>query len=232
MLPIKGFQKTCLVDFPPYTASTIFLAGCNFKCGYCHNPDIVLNFNAIPDIEENEVIDYLKEKKMWVDGVCITGGEPTLHPELIDFASKLKKIGMLVKIDTNGTNPDMLKKLIDRKLVDRIAMDIKTILEKYDEVAGAKVDKEKIQESIDLIKNSGVEYEFRTTVIPSLVGKKEIFLIGKWLKGSKNFAIQNFRESRPMINNKLQEIEPYSKKELEEMKEIASEYFEKVEIRG
>ncbi len=232
MLPIKGFQKTCLVDFPPYTASTIFLAGCNFKCGYCHNPDIVLHFSDIPDISEEEILDYLSEKKMWIDGVCITGGEPTLHIGLADFCEKIKKLGMLVKIDTNGTNPDMLKELIDKKLVDRIAMDIKTSSDRYDEVAYVQVDMKKIEESIKLIKDYGGEYEFRTTVIPGLVGKKEVFKISKWLEGSKNYAIQNFRgKGVNLINVKMKDIQPYSKEELEEMKKIASDYFEKVEVK-
>ena len=231
MLPIKGFQKTSLVDFTPYTASTIFLAGCNFRCGFCHNPDMVLHFHAIEDIKEKEILEYLELKKNWIDGVCITGGEPTLYKDLVKFASKLKKIGMLVKIDTNGTNPDILKELIDKKLVDRIAMDIKSDLEKYDEIACAKVDKEKIKKSIELIQDSGIDYEFRTTVVPGLVGKKEIFLIGKWLQGSKKFAIQNFRGGVSLINKDLKDTKPYSKEDLEEMKKIAEEYFDKVEVR-
>lgn len=232
MIPIKGFAKTSLVDFPPYTSSTIFLAGCNFRCRYCHNPDLVLNYNSIKNIEEEEVLNYIEGKKQWIDGVCISGGEPTLYPELIDFASRLKEKGFLVKIDTNGTNPDMLKEMIEKKLVDRIAMDIKANLDKYDEVAGVNVDKDKIQKSIELIKNSGIEYEFRTTVIPGIVGKKEIFLIGRWLKGSKRFAIQNFRGGVNLIDNNLKVIKGYSKEELDEMKNIASEYFDEVEIRA
>jgi pyruvate formate lyase activating enzyme len=232
MIPIKGFVKTSLVDFTPYTSSTIFLAGCNFRCRYCHNPDIVLNYNSIKDIKEEEVLNYIEGKKQWVDGVCISGGEPTLYPELIDFASRLKEKGFLVKIDTNGTNPGLLKGMIEKKLVDRIAMDIKANLDKYDEVAEVNVDKDKIQKSIELIRNSGIEYEFRTTVIPGIVGKKEIFLIGKWLKGSKRFAIQNFRGGVNLIDNNLKEMKGYSKEELDEMKKIASEYFDEVEIRS
>ena len=231
MVIIKGWQKTSLIDYSPYTASVIFLGGCSFNCGYCHNPELVVHYSAIPDIDEKEVLDYLEKKKIWIDGVCITGGEPTIYKDLPKFISRIKKAGMKIKLDTNGSNPPIIEELLRKKLVDYFAMDIKTILDRYDGVAGVKVDKKKIQKSIDLIKNSGVEHEFRTTVIPGVVGKKEVFLIGKMLKGAKKFVIQNFRGSRPLINNKMQEIKPYSKEQLEEMKEIASEYFEKVEVR-
>ncbi|MBW2996450.1 anaerobic ribonucleoside-triphosphate reductase activating protein [Candidatus Woesearchaeota archaeon] len=227
MVTIKGWQKTSLIDFSPYTASVVFLAGCSFKCGYCHNPELVLHYSSVPDIDEEEVLDYLEKKKMWIDGVCITGGEPTIHPGLPSFISKLKKIGMKVNLDTNGTNPSMLKNLG----VDYFAMDIKTVLEGYKEVACVDVDKRKIEDSINLIRESGKKYEFRTTVIPGIVGKKEIFKIGKWLAGSKKFVIQNFRNTKPVINNKMKEIKPYSKEELEEMKNIASGYFDEVEVR-
>ena len=231
MVLIKGWQKTSLIDYSPYTCSVVFTGGCSFKCGYCHNPELVLGYSDIPSIKQKEIFDYLEKKKMWIDGVCITGGEPTVYKDLPKFISQIKQIGMKVKLDTNGSNPPIIEKLLRKKLVDYIAMDIKTVLERYDDVACVRVDKEKIQKSIELIKGSGVEHEFRTTVIPSLVGKKEIFLIGKWLKGSRKFVIQNFRGTRPLINNRLREIKPYSKEELEEMKKVASDYFEEVEVR-
>lgn len=229
---IKGWNKTSLIDFSPNVASVIFLGGCNFKCPYCHNPELVLNFNSLPEIKEEEIIDYLSDKKKWVDGVVITGGEPTIHPKLPLLISKINKLGFLVKLDTNGTNPLVIKDLIDKKLIDYVAMDIKANLEKYDEAAGVEVDKDKIQQSVDILKNSSIDVEFRTTVVPGLVGKKEIFFIAKWLKGSKNFVIQNFRNTGAMIDNKLKEMKPFSKKELDEMKEIASEYFEKVVVKS
>jgi pyruvate formate lyase activating enzyme len=229
-IPIKGWQKNSLIDFSPYTVSVIFLGGCNFRCSYCHNPDLVLNFNKIPDIDVDEVFNYLKSKKKWIDGVCITGGEPTLCKDLPLFISKLKEIGMKVKVDTNGSNPSMIKELVDKKLIDYIAMDIKTALEGYEKVVVVHVDKEKIQESVSLIKDNGVDYEFRTTVIPGLVGKKEIFLISKWLEGSKKFVIQNFRGDRGLIDERFKEVKPYTKDELNEMAEEVKSYFEKVEV--
>lgn len=231
-IPIKGWQKNSLIDYSPYTASVIFLGGCSFRCDYCHNPDLVLNFDKIPDIDANEIIDYLKSKKQWIDGVCITGGEPTIHKDLPLFISELKKIGMKVKLDTNGTNPSMIKELIDKKLIDYIAMDIKTILEDYEKVAAVHVDKEKIKESVSIIKNSSIDYEFRTTAIPGIVGKKEIFLIGRWLEGAERFCIQQFRADMPLINKELQKLKPYSKEELNKMAEAVKPFLKKVEVRG
>jgi pyruvate formate lyase activating enzyme len=229
MVVIKGWQKTSLIDFSPNVASVVFLAGCTFKCGYCHNPELVMHYSEVPDIDEKEVLDYLDKKKMWVDGVCITGGEPTIYTDLPEFISKIKEKGLMVKLDTNGTNPEMISKVM--KDVDYFAMDIKSHLDGYKDVVCTDVEHDKIKKSIVLIKNSGTDYEFRTTVIPNLVGKKEIFKISKWLKGSKRFVIQNFKGRKPLINNQLRDIGSYSKEELEEMKRIASEYFENVEVR-
>lgn len=231
MVQIKGWQKNTLIDYPPYTSSTVFLGNCNFRCGYCHNPELVVNHHLIPNISEKEILDYLKAKKQWIDAVCITGGEPTMHKDLPDFIKKLKEIGLLVKLDTNGSNPEMLKNLIEQMLIDSVSMDIKANLENYEKVVELKVNKENIEKSIELIKNSGIDYEFRTTVIPGLVGKKELFLIGKWLKGSKKFSIQNFRNRMPTIKKEMQEIAPYSKEELKELAELVKPFFDKVEIK-
>ena len=232
MLPIKGFQKTCLVDYPPYTASTVFLGGCNFKCGFCHNPDLVIDFSFLDDIPQHEIIEYLDSKKQWIDGVCITGGEPLLYPSIVDFIVKLKNQGLLVKIDTNGTNPALLKELLSKNLIDRVAMDIKGPLEKYSAVTCVSVDKENIKQSVELLQSSDIEYEFRTTVIPGLIGKDEILSIGEWLKGSKKFAIQNFRYNKPMIDESFSKIRNYTQEELESLKLVALPYFDSVEIRN
>ncbi len=228
---IKGLQKTSLIDYSPYVSAVIFTGNCNFKCGFCHNPDLVLNFKEIPTMDEKEVLDFLEKRKKWLDGVCITGGEPCIHDDLPEFLAKIKKLGYLIKLDTNGSNPDMLKKLIDKKLVDYIAMDIKAPLEMYKRITNAEVNLENIHLSIERIVSSNIDYEFRTTVVPGLVGKKEIFLISKWLRGCKKYVIQDFRATRPLIDQKLQNLKPFQKHELEEMKKIAEEYFDKVEIR-
>jgi pyruvate formate lyase activating enzyme len=231
MLPIKGFQKTSLIDFAPYTASTVFIGGCNFRCKFCHNPSLVLKHNEILGISEQEILDYISMKKKWIDGVCLTGGEPTLYPSLIGFIEKLKALGMLVKLDTNGTNPEMLKRLIDDKLVDSVAMDVKADILRYNEITNMEVDVDKIKQSIKTIIDSGIAHEFRTTVVPGLVEKQDIKQISKMLSGAKKFAIQNFRGNVDLIDNSLKGIKGFSKKELEEMKKIASEYFEEVEVR-
>ena len=230
-LSIKGLQKTTLVDYPNKVACTIFLPRCNFRCGFCHNKDLVLNPDSLPTISEEELLNFLKEKKKWLDGICVTGGEPLLHKELLDFLPKVKELNYLVKIDTNGTNPNLLKQLIDKKLVDFIAMDLKNSLEKYDETTASKVNIDEIKESVDIIKNSGIDYEFRTTVVPGLHKKEDIKKIGEWLKGSKKFAIQNFKPAKEVIDSKYETMESFKKEELEEFKEILKNYINEVEIR-
>ncbi len=229
---IKGWQKLSLIDYDVYVASVLFLGGCNFRCDYCHNPDFVLNFDSIPDIEFIKTLEYLKKRKKWIDGVCITGGEPTIHKELIELVSKLKQLSFKVKIDTNGSNPEMIEHLIKNKLVDYIAMDIKNSLDKYDKIVCVTVDKEKIKKTIEILKNSEIDYEFRTTVIPTFVTKEDIINIAKLLKGSKKFVIQNFDPTKPLINNELRKLKQYTKQELNEMVETINPYFEKVEIRA
>lgn len=228
-LPIKGIQKTSLVDYPGKVACTIFLGGCNFRCPYCQNRDLVLNFEKMPTIKEEEVLDFLKEKKKWLDGVCVGGGEPLLY-DITDFIKKIKEIGLLVKIDTNGTNPDLLKKLIDNKLVDYVAMDIKAPLERYDNVARVNVDKEKIKKSVEILKEGKVDYEFRTTVLPDFFTNEDAVKIGKWLKGSKLYALQQFRPMNT-LDKYYEKKKPYPKEKFDEFKKILEKYVSKVEVR-
>lgn len=228
MVMIKGWQKLSLIDYAPYAASIVFLGGCNFRCGYCHNPSLVLNFVDLPTIDEKEVLSYLEQKKKWIDGVCITGGEPTLYRDLPEFITKFKNIGMKVKLDTNGTNPSMIQKVMND--VDFFAMDIKSTLDNYSKVVNVEINKDTLQKSIDLIRNSG-DYEFRTTVIPGVVDKEEIQKIGQWLKGSKKYAIQNFKGGKPLVDNALRGIRSYTPSELAEMVTIAKNYFDEVILR-
>lgn len=230
MLPIKGLQKTSLVDYEGKVVCTIFLAGCNFRCPYCQNPDLINNPDKLPTIKEEDVIKHLKEKRKWLDGICITGGEPTVHKGLIDFIKKIKKENFLVKLDTNGTNPKMVKELLDNNLIDFISMDIKASLDNYDNVAKVKINKEDIQKSIDLITNSNIDYEFRSTILPKLHSKEEIKKIGEWLKGSKKFVLQSFRPKKCM-DKSYEKEKPFTKQELEEFRKLLKPFFDKVDIR-
>jgi len=231
MLSIKGFVKTTLVDYPGKVACTVFLPKCNFGCGFCHNKDLVLNPDKIKAVSEQEVLDYLKEKKQWIDGIVVTGGEPLLHKELSGFLAKVKELGYLVKLDTNGTDPSFLKELLDKKLVDFVAMDVKNCIERYDETARAPVDMEKIKESISLIKDCK-DHEYRTTVVPGLHTEEDIKKIGEWLKGSKKFSIQNFRADDNVIEEKYKAMKSFSKEELGKFKKILENYVGEVEVRG
>ena len=230
-LPIKGFQKLTMIDYPGKIACTIFLPGCNFRCGYCHNRSLVLEPQSLPAISEDHILNFLKEKKKWLDGVVISGGEPTLHKGLEPFIRKIKEISYSVKLDTNGTSPETVKKLIDERLVDYIAMDIKAPLKNYSEVAHAFVDTKNIEDTIGIIKKSGIPYEFRTTIVPCLTGKIHITKIGKLLKGSKLMFLQQFRPGDSLIDPSLNGKKPHSIEELEEFREILKSYIENVEIR-
>lgn len=229
MVEIRGLQKTSLVDYPPNIACTLFLGGCNFRCKFCHNPDIVLNRTA--EIKEEEFFDFLDERKNILDGVCVTGGEPTMHKYLPEFLMKIKNRGLKIKLDTNGTNPEMLANIIDNKLADYIAMDIKGPLEDYEKICGCEVDAEKIKKSIEQVKRM-FDYEFRLTAVPGLINKENIGKIGELLRGSKRMFLQQFVSSVDLIDFTLQNKTPYTVKELSEMKEILKPYFQRVEVRG
>lgn len=229
-MEIKGWVKTSLIDYPGRICSVIFLPGCNFRCPFCQNPDLVESPEDLPEIPLEEVLEYLEQKKIWIDGVCITGGEPTIHRDLPELIKRLKEIGMLVKLDTNGSNPEMLEFLLNQRLLDYIAMDVKAPWEKYPLVAGVQINVEKIKKSIEIIRNSGIEHEFRTTLIPKLHSKEDIIKIGEILKGSKKFAIQQFRP-RKTLNPEFQEEKPYSEDELRGFGKLLEGFFEKVEVR-
>lgn len=231
MIEVKGWQKTSLIDYPGKMCSVIFLPYCNFRCPFCQNPGLVKNPEEQPSISVEEVVEYIESKKEWIDGVCVTGGEPTMHKDLPELLEKFKSIGVFVKLDTNGSNPEMLKELIKKGLLDYVAMDIKAPLEKYHIAAGVKVDTEKIKESINIIKNSGIDYEFRATVVPRLHKKEDLQKMAELVKGAKKFAIQQFRPNIT-LDESFQKEKPYSNEELEEFKEMLKGFFEKIEVRS
>jgi pyruvate formate lyase activating enzyme len=230
-VPIKGIEKLSVIDYPGKMCSIVFLPDCNFRCPYCQNPDLINRPHKLPDISEEEIFDFLKDRRKWIDGICITGGEPCLHKGLPEFIKKVKGEGFLVKLDTNGSNPEMIEGLVREGLLDYIAMDIKAPLEGYGEVARAEINKGKIQKSVDFIMNSGVEYEFRITVVPRLFKKGDIEKIGKWLKGAERFFIQRFRPGKT-LDKDFKKESTFSDKELEGLVVIARRYFKRVGVRS
>jgi len=231
MLQIKGMIPNSLIDYPGKICSVIFLPECNFRCQFCFNPDLVLNADILQDTKEQDVLDYLQKNKKWLDGVCITGGEPTLHAGLPEFLGKLKQMGLLVKLDTNGTSPSMLMELIDKKLVDYIAMDIKSSPQKYEQAANASVNIAAVKKSVELVRSSGIDYEFRATVLPKIFDADDARAVGEWLRGSKKFCLQQFRSEKTLDKDFASE-KKYTHEQLHELANAMQQYFEVVEIRG
>ncbi len=229
---IRGIFKASLIDYPGKIADTLFFNRCNFRCPFCHNPELVLDKDKNNPINPQEIIESLGKRKKWLDGVCLTGGEPTLHKGLEEFIKNIKERGFLVKLDTNGTNPGILETLIKKELVDYIAMDIKSHYDDYDNVAKVKVNKENIKKSVEIIRNSPIDYEFRTTAVPPYFKKDDLIKICKWLKGSRHYALQQFRNNTAMLDMTLRDTAPYTPEKLEEFRETASKYFKTCEIRG
>lgn len=232
-MKIRGLQKFTLLDYPDKMACTIFLYGCNFKCGFCHNPELVIR-DTNPKIEEDEIMNFLKKRKEQLDAVCITGGEPLLTLEK-NFLKKIKELGYEIKLDTNGTFPKKLKELIEERLIDYIAMDIKTDRENYEKLTkNSSIDK--VEESIKIIASSNLNYEFRTTIVPGIHEEKNIEEMGKWiisLLGMKpeNYFLQGFKNYGKFIDEKYSLIENEKLERLEKFKEIAEKYFVKVGVR-
>lgn len=200
-MKIKGLQKTTLLDFPEKLACTVFTGGCNFRCPFCHNASLVLHAGAVDEISEKEFFTYLSKRKGMLDGVCITGGEPLLCPDIEEFIKKIKELGLLVKLDTNGTFPKKLEALLDEGLVDYVAMDIKNSKEKYAHTAGVEDFPKEIEQSIDIIMKKAPDYEFRTTVVRELHTKQDILDIANRIKGARKYFLQSYVDSGDTIEN-------------------------------
>ena len=228
-MQIHGFNKTTLLDFPGHLASTVFTGGCNMRCPYCQNADLVLNPMSQPLISEEVVFDHIKKRKGIIEGVCITGGEPTLQADLEDFIKRLKELGVMVKLDSNGYRPEVLKRLMENGLLDYVAMDIKSSLDDYHTVAGVKLDTSLIKESIDLLKNGPIDYEFRTTVVKELHSKETFEKIGELLSGAKQYFLQGYIDSERVIDRRFSS---YTKEELETFVAILKKTIKNVSIRG
>jgi pyruvate formate lyase activating enzyme len=232
---IKGVQKTSLIDYPEKICTLVFLSKCNFRCPFCHNPELVFDEKDVPDIPVSEFLEFLDEHKRWIDGVCITGGEPTLHAGLIDFMKQIKSKGLLVKLDTNGTNPSVIEQAIREGCVDYVAMDIKNSLEKYDETTHAKVNKDNIKKSIKLLIEYGhkgvIEYEFRSTIIPRIHSENDMNDMAELITGAKRFCIQQFHTQDKLVDKTFREEPTYLLKDLENFKNLFIKHVDEAYIR-
>jgi len=228
---IKGFTTTSLVDWDGKIVATIFLGGCNFRCTYCSNQEIVISPEKMKTIPFKEIKESLEKNREFIDGVVISGGEPTIHAYLPELCSEIKNLGFKVKVDTNGSNPEMLQEFLDKKLVDYVAMDIKTWFENYKKITGFD-DIEKIKKSISIV--SGFpEYEFRVTLFPE-IKKEDLIEISSYLKennANKSFFLQQFR-NWSCLNKDAEEVKPYTKQEVENFLDLIKSYFDRAGVRN
>ena len=227
---IAGLQKLTLLDFPGRIACTVFLSGCNLRCPFCHNASLGLPRGEIPGAMTTEaLLVFLEKRRGRLQGVCVSGGEPTLYPELPELLRKIRALGYAVKLDTNGTNPRMLRSVVDEGLVDYVAMDIKNSPSRYAETCGGIDVLQQVQESAALLMTCGVDYEFRTTLAHPLHTVEDMELIGRWLQGARRYFLQQFIDSGDLIGTGLQ---PLSAEEMEQMRQAVLPYIKETTIRG
>ena len=231
MVEIKGLEKFAPRDFPGHISSTVFLGGCNFRCPFCHNSDLVLRPEILPTFPLDYFLSFLDSRKGWLEGICISGGAPLLHDDLETLLILIKDRNLLVKVDINGSFPSRLEDLIQKRLIDHIAMDVKAPLARYQEVTRATVNEEDIVRSADIIKNSGLGYVFRTTLVPGLVGPEDIKKISQMLDGANIFQLQQFVPLNTLDSQYLQK-KPYRREEVQGLAKIAEPYFSEVRIEG
>jgi len=244
---IGGLQKFSLLDYPGRVSAIIFTKGCNFRCQFCYNPMLVWPIEVSkskyahlkngeqqkvhPTINQDELFVFLKSRAGKLDAVVLTGGEPCLQKDLPEFIRKIKALGFLVKLDTNGSHPEVLAKLIKEKLVDYIAMDLKAPEDKYKTVTGVRADFKKVRRSVKLIMRSDLPYEFRTTVVPGLINKDDIAAMGRIIKGADKWYLQNFKSNIALVERELEGRVPYNARQLKALAEIGKKFVKKCEVR-
>ena len=227
---IAGIQKLTLLDYPGKVACTVFTPGCSFRCPFCHNASLVLPERERADIPEEQVLSYLKRRIGMLEGVCLTGGEPLLQRDLGSFIRQIKALGYSVKLDTNGSNPNRLKQLMDEELLDYVAMDIKNTPAKYGETAGVLgMDLDAVMTSVELLMQGRIPFEFRTTVVKEFHTREDIREIGRWLRGAPWYFLQNFVSSGDLIG---QGLHPVEEDEMRKMAGILRQYVGEVALRG
>ena len=231
-MELKGWVRTSLIDFPEHIATVVFTGGCNFRCPMCHNADLVIRAGEAPDLPQEQVWEFLSRRAGLIDGVVVTGGEPTLQPDLALFLRRVRSMGLDVKLDTNGYRPDVLAGLLGEGLVDYVAMDVKASPEKYPVLAGrADLDVTQLVRSIDLLRDSGLPHEFRTTVVPGWLVEGDVEKIAQWITGAERYVLQQFRPSHT-LDPALEELSPYSVDRLQEMASRAGRWVGRVAVRG
>lgn len=231
IMSIKGFQGTSLLDFPGRIASLLFWGGCNLTCPFCHNPPLVLEPETYPDLDQDELLSDLSERKSFIDGVVISGGEPTLDPHLPDFLSEVKKLGLSVKLDTNGLAPRVVATLLEKQLVDYLAIDLKTSLVRYPDLHDGPVAPERLAETIRLCSEATVEIEYRTTCVPGWVDEGVLAELGGLIKGAPLWALQQYHPEHALCDQ-AREVEAYPDRLIHDFAGLAENYVERVIVRG
>ena len=239
-MKIHGLNKLTLLDYPGHMACLIFTGACNYRCPFCHNASLVLNPNSQPAISEEEIFAFLQSRKGILEGVCISGGEPTLQADLPEFIRKIRTMGFHVKLDTNGSRPGILKALLEEGLLDYVSMDIKNALKKYlstigipESVSGFNnLITDSVCQSAELLMQSSIPYEFRTTVVKELHNEEDLLSIGKWLNGANAYYLQSFRDSETLVGASLGQFHAYEPEQMRAFRDLLKPYFETVEVRG
>jgi len=235
-MEIKGFNNLSLVDWDGKISSVVFLAGCNMRCPFCYNVKLVLHPEKLPTIPFEQIKDRLEKSGGWVEGVVITGGEPTIHCDLLELCNRIKEMGLLVKLDTNGTNPVVVRELVDKRVVDYVAMDVKAPLAtgKYSRACGVNAGNllDKIEETIDFLLEDEVEYEFRTTVVSVLHNKQDIARICQRIRGCRKYVIQNYKGDVETIDPKFKNLKPFLEKDMKAFLTTAKKIIPNTAVRG
>ena len=228
---IKGFQGTSLLDFPGRISSLVFWGGCNLTCPFCHNPPLVLEPDNYPDLDPVDLLADLADRKSFIDGVVVSGGEPTLHSDLLPFLEEVKALGLLVKLDTNGLAPQYIAELLDKELLDYLAIDLKTSPDRYPELHTGAVSPEKLIETLRLCATASVELEYRTTCVPGWVDDGVILELGEMIKGAPLWALQQYHPEHALCEQ-AREQAPYADEKVRSFAEIAENYAQRVIVRG
>ncbi len=229
-MKIQGLQKLTLLDFPGKVACTVFTAGCNFRCPFCHNASLVVNIPKETEITQEQFFAFLQKRQGVMDGVCVSGGEPLLQPGIEDFIKKIKEMGYAVKLDTNGSFPEKLQRLVEDRLIDYVAMDIKNSREAYSITSGVEpLDIVSIEKSVSYLKEGHIPYEFRTTVVKNFHTEEEFERIGQWLLGAQKYFLQNFVDSGDLINRRVRGC---TEEEMKDFLKIVQKYVPNATLRG